>query len=275
MLTLQLDTSLRSSDGTGTQRKIWIDPQNLIKINTKKQEAIKEVTAYKLGKAMGLNCAYYELISVKDKARTYQACRTTSFLEQDEIEITVNTILDAMNVVFSVGEPAINIINKTILAISDYTGFSHYYVTTWIYDMLVFDYLICNDDRHLTNFEVLSSYKKGRFRLAPYFDHGSSFLGTDRELGFEEYKKRVRALKSKPFSTNPLTNLGDRALARASFYKMMEFLGGLPSGAKEVVKTLGLPLGHVMILYRRIDELVEHFDTVASAYKAKETRHFS
>lgn len=260
MIVLRLDTNLHSSDGSGTQQKIWIDPQHLVKVNTKKREAVKEVTAYKLGKAMGLNCACYDLMSIEDKARTRQACCTTSFLEPDETEITVDTILDAMNVVLRVGEPTIDVINKTIAAISGYTGIPYQAVTTWLYDMLVFDYLICNDDRHLTNFEILFSPSSGRFRLAPYFDHGSSFLGTDCELGLEEYKKRVRTLKSKPFSTNPLTNLGDKVLAKASFYKMITFLGGSPAGAKGVIKILGLPSGHVMTLCRRIDELVKYFN---------------
>lgn len=259
MQVLQLDTNIHSSDGTGNQQKIWVDAQHLIKFNTKKREATKEVTAYKLGKALGLNCAYYELVSIKDKVRMHQACCTISFLKSDEVEITVDTIVDAMNVTFRVGEPTIDIIDKTILAISDYTGIPNYSVTTWIYDMLVFDYLICNDDRHLTNFEVLSKHSEGGFRLAPYFDHGSSFLGTDRELGLEEYKKRIRSLKSKPFSTNPLVNLGDKDLARESFYKMMKQLGGSPSGAKEVLRTLDLPMGHILIICRRIDELVKYF----------------
>lgn len=261
MQVLQLDSNKDYSDGTGTQQKVWINPQHLIKINTTKRESLKEVTAYKLGKALGLNCAYYEPITVKENTKIYRACRTNSFLEHDEVEITVETILEAMNVVFRVGEPTIDIINKTICAISDYTGLPSSSVTPWLYGMLVFDYLICNDDRHLTNFEVLSSYQRGRFRLAPYFDHGSSFFGTDRELGIDEYKKCARALKSKPFSTRPLVNLGDKYLAKSAFYKMMLHLGGSVAGAKEAIKTLDLPRGHTKTILRRIDELWSYFST--------------
>lgn len=48
MTVLRLDTNLHSSDGSGIQQKIWVDPQHLVKVNTKKREAVKEVTAYKL-----------------------------------------------------------------------------------------------------------------------------------------------------------------------------------------------------------------------------------
>lgn len=42
------------------------------------------------------------------------------------------------------------------------------------YNMLIFDYLIFNRDRHGANVEVL--LKDGRVRLAPIFDNGLSFL---------------------------------------------------------------------------------------------------
>lgn len=40
--------------------------------------------------------------------------------------------------------------------------------------MFLFDYLICNRDRHGANIEVLQ--KGENYRLAPIFDNGLSFL---------------------------------------------------------------------------------------------------
>lgn len=47
---------------------------------------------------------------------------------------------------------------------------------TYLYQMLVVDYLILNRDRHGANIEVLRSSRKKTIRLAPLFDHGLSLL---------------------------------------------------------------------------------------------------
>ena len=46
----------------------------------------------------------------------------------------------------------------------------------YIYQMLVFDYLILNRDRHGANMEVLFNRFQKTVRLAPLFDHGVSLL---------------------------------------------------------------------------------------------------
>ena len=47
---------------------------------------------------------------------------------------------------------------------------------TYIYQMMVVDYLILNRDRHGANIEVLRNNRKKTLHLAPLFDHGLSFL---------------------------------------------------------------------------------------------------
>ena len=46
----------------------------------------------------------------------------------------------------------------------------------YIYQMLVFDYLILNRDRHGANVEVLTNRYRKTVRLAPLFDHGVSLF---------------------------------------------------------------------------------------------------
>ncbi len=47
---------------------------------------------------------------------------------------------------------------------------------TYIYEMLVVDFLILNRDRHGANIEVLRNSKKKTIRMAPLFDHGLSLM---------------------------------------------------------------------------------------------------
>ena len=64
-----------------------------------------------------------------------------------------------------------------------------------IYQMIIFDYLICNRDRHGANIEVLFQVNTNCFHLAPLFDHGLSLLSPNyKKKDIEEYdiKKEVR-----------------------------------------------------------------------------------
>ena len=61
--------------------------------------------------------------------------------------------------------------NEDILTFIKRMGLKEYF-----YNMFLFDYIICNRDRHGANIEVLRSGRKHTIRIAPLFDHGLSFL---------------------------------------------------------------------------------------------------
>ena len=48
--------------------------------------------------------------------------------------------------------------------------------SSYIYEMLIIDYLLLNRDRHGANIEVLKKRRSSSIRLAPLFDHGISLL---------------------------------------------------------------------------------------------------
>jgi len=68
-------------------------------------------------------------------------------------------------------------------------------------DILLFDYIIANTDRHLRNFDVLFSECSGEVRLAPMFDNGASLFSTETE---EQIKIRFyetdNSVHSKPYA---------------------------------------------------------------------------
>lgn len=228
MQILQLDNKdLFGTFGSGNQTKIWIDEQNLVKVNSKLRESSKEVDAYKLATAFGLSCAKYSEVDVLMHGIKRKACITESFLQTDEVEITIADIFDAYNIHIPMKMSTVNYINTTINAIHKFTYLDLSDIYNWIYDMLVFDYIICNRDRHLTNFEVLYSEELSKFRLAPYYDHGQSFLNTDAKLSKNTYEKYEQEFKSKPFNTNPDKNIGERTKAVISLDNMLSNIGGL------------------------------------------------
>ena len=251
MQTLALDSkNIFGSDGSGNQIKSWINSRFLIKVNSKYREASKEVDAYKLGTALGLDCAKYEQINVMFRGEKRVACITESFLLPDEIELTVAEILDTMQISIPMNMSAKSFIDITVKAINTVTSISVESVYTWVYNMLVFDYIICNDDRHLTNFELLFNPNTNTYRFAPYYDHGESFLRTDSYLSLENYTKLLRKFKAKPFSTNPDRNIGDYNRALQSFETLIGNIGGAQN-----INNIGISSGHLAIVKRRIERL--------------------
>lgn len=250
MKILKLDSrSVYGTDGSGNQAKIWLN-NSLIKINSKYKEASKEVDAYKLGSAMGLKCAEYASLLVNYRGSERRACMTESFLQNGEVEISVAYILDIYNSSIPMKLSAVEYIDIVAGNISDFTGIDSETVYIWLYDMLVFDYIICNDDRHLTNFEVLYSRAEGNYRLAPYYDHGESFFRTDSLLSIQNYEKYEHKFKAKPFSSNPDKNIGDYNRARASFVRMINAAGGING-----IKSLDISQAHKLTVLRRIHRL--------------------
>lgn len=252
MQVLQCDNinSSLGTDGSGAQYKFWTDSRTLVKFNTRSKEAQKEVAAYKLGTAFGLPCVPYTEIDALVNGKTHRACLSPSFLVDGDVEMTANELLDSAGYYPTQNVSSIEYINRLISIISGYTGIATGFVQSWLYDMLVFDYLICNSDRHLNNFEVLYNQHTGTYRLAPYFDHGLSFLGTDASLTKSEFEKRVCRYKSKPFSTNSDKNIGDLSIARLSFKKMLGNIGGIAG-----IRALDISDGYKLTVIRRSEQL--------------------
>ena len=125
---------------------------------------------------------------------------------------------------------------------------------TYLDTMLLFDYLICNEDRHLNNFGVLRNDEVDTFHFPPLFDNGYA-------LGFmqAEYKpveQYLYSCKAKPFST--------------SFTKQLHLVSHLPEGvvlpdtiSESVLEDL--PLTDTMrtycmdILCTRLQQIKEYF----------------
>ena len=120
--------------------------------------------------------------------------------------------------------------------------------------MLLFDYLICNEDRHLNNFGILLGDATGAFRFPPLFDNGYA-------LGFMQAEHKpveqyLYSCKAKPFST--------------SFSKQLHLVSRLPAGITlpdTIPESIlyDLPLSDSMraycmdILCTRLQQIKEYF----------------
>lgn len=95
--------------------------------------------------------------------------------------------------------------------------------------MIVFDYLLANEDRHFNNFGALRNADSLVYLgMAPLFDSGSS-------LGYKKLEKEIRRcgeIQSKPFSKDQRKQLG---LVSSFSWLDKDKLDGLENIAREVL----------------------------------------
>lgn len=255
MKMLELDSKrLFGSDGSGNQKKIWIDNQHLVKVNSKLRESSKEVDACKLAELFGLNHAEYKEIKVLVDGVEKTACVTKNYLKENEIEVSICKIYDFLKMHIPLNIDTRQVIDMIIDGIVTFSHLSREKVVYYIYSMTLFDFLICNDDRHLNNFGLIYNEETKQFRFAPLYDHGETFFRTDAVLTMKEYEIKLRRFKSKPFSTNQVKNLGDLNISKQVFLSMLKNLG-----TRQRILDLDIREGHKLTIIRQLNKLCKLF----------------
>ena len=116
----------------------------------------------------------------------------------------------------------------------------------YIKTIITFDYIICNTDRHLNNISFIEN--NGVYRFAPIYDNGRSFLGTDSTLTDCELINKSNKYKSKPFSSNPKSNLIDIEFSKNLVKQWLNSAGNLDNVLTNK--------GHLKIVKYRINKLL-------------------
>ena len=127
-------------------------------------ESVNEIIADRLLTVLGIPHLSYQLIHadiiVDNKLLNTWLCASCNFRQDGERKIALDEYYSSNH-----------LDNESPLDFCIRNGWSEY-----IYQMLVFDYLILNRDRHGANMEVLINSLKKTVRLAPLFDHGVSLF---------------------------------------------------------------------------------------------------
>lgn len=226
MRTLELSSSKTfGCYSAGEQYKCWVNINNvayLVKVNTHCREASKEVSAYRLAKSFGIPCVEYKEIAVKLSGVDRKACICKSYLGENE---KFNRVVECLSVKLKLDKLSLENYIKTIMT---------------------FDYIICNTDRHLNNISFIEN--NGVYRFAPIYDNGKSFLSTDAVLTDSNLIARSNKYKSKPFSSNPKSNLIGIEFSK---YLVKQWLSN--AGNLDNVLT---NKGHLKIVKYRINKLL-------------------
>ena len=142
------------------------------------REPYSELYASMIAKKMGLNHVDYTLS--KWKGNVCSRC---------ELFTDINTSFFDMYSYIS---------NKTIIEVGDYLKELNNNIYDSFIDMIIFDCLICNEDRHYGNFGLLVDNKTNKpISLAPIFDNGLSLFNYGTDNDFKDLNKYASTRLSK------------------------------------------------------------------------------
>ena len=247
-----------SSTSKGDAMK-WYLPENntFVKANRmdhgqEYQDSIAEVIASRLAAEMYIPAVPYRLCRIRlEEGRSLLGTVSPNFCAPEETYISFETMVE------SAAEPVkwgVAARDNYQLVLDWFQKQTELDARAYLDTMLLFDFLICNEDRHLNNFGVLKDSRKHTYRFPPLFDNGYA-------LGFMQAEQKpveqyLYSCKAKPFST--------------SFSKQLHLIERLPEGLvipESVSDTLfvGLPVSEQTIAYcreillTRLTQLKEYF----------------
>lgn len=247
-----------SSTSKGDALK-WYQPEqncyikaNRIDHGCEYQDSIAEVIAARVGALLHIDTVPYTLCRIRlDDGKSILGTLSPNFCRENETYLSFETIVESMD------EPirwAASAKENYELVLELFTSLTNLDAQRYLDTMLLFDYLICNEDRHLNNFGILRNDETGTFRFPPLFDNGYAlgFMQAERKP-VEQY---LYSCKAKPFST--------------SFSKQLRLASRLPEGIvlpdaipESVLDDLPLPdtmCAYCMdILRTRLQQIKEYF----------------
>ena len=197
MIELQL-----SSTSKGNQRK-WLQGDIYVKECFYYQgrywkDNMVECIASRIGEQIAgdIPVLEYGIAKIIDNNRTTYGCYSENFCLPGEKYISFQRLLDSKDLYFDCDNYK-DRYNFIIHAMDSITGFS---CTEYINTMILLDYLVGNEDRHLNNFGIL--YKNGEYRFAPLFDFGLGLFEHDDKYENLPFRECLEIMEAKPFSTN-------------------------------------------------------------------------
>ena len=233
----------------GYSIKFWIYENNkeyLIKLDTPLKESEKECSASKLAKAFGIDSVVYEKVDVTLDNNLYKAVKSESYLKPYDEEVTLYEVLGDLP---EDKLTNLEMFNFIVDRASSKTGLNRYYIRQKLIEMITFDYLICNIDRHLNNIILIRNADE--YRFSPLFDFGRAFAGTDSIKDTDKIPDKLREayLMNKSF----IKDIQDIDLdySKALVKKWLTNCGGL-----EGLDNLDICLGHKLFIKYRINQLL-------------------
>ena len=171
------------------------------KQDSRTDEGYNEALASKILMCSNLSpCSYVEYEQVEING--IPGCKSPEFKEPDEVDVSIYRLYANTRG----GDMARALqdmdmddgIEFTLEFMKQQTGLD---LRTYIANMISFDQLILNCDRHLNNISVLFNSRTGEFREAPIYDNGRSFFCGVRKFDpAKSIRENIKQVMARPFS---------------------------------------------------------------------------
>lgn len=199
----------KSTSSKGNQRK-WSDGTIWVKAafdydGRLWQDYLVEIIAADIGSQLDFNVVPQGLAAIRvNDERERLGCWSTNFLPEGYAFISFQRLLETYDFIAAFDkatkqQPPSVMFEATKNIFEKITGLD---VTHYLTEMLLLDYLIGNEDRHLNNFGVLWNAENREFRIAPLFDNGLGLFEHDSIYDNLHLFQAIRKMKGKPFSKN-------------------------------------------------------------------------
>ena len=237
-----------SAEGSGRSEKIWLKSQNgkigLFKFpkiidsdnNQETTEHVSEHLAYKLGELLGVETAVVDIGTYNGRigSMSYFVCEENEilregiwFISAEFPKYNAETMLDEESNQYY----CIEHLSSAI------TGFLSNKV--WI-EMMLFDFLIGNSDRHQSNWAILIKMQKQSIRIkwCPLYDNGSSLCCYVKESDIPAFlgKDKVRFNSLVDTKSRSLIRIDGSNKSTPTHREVVEYLLKNYSVAKEIAK---------------------------------------
>lgn len=194
------------STSKGNQMK-WYDSKNDIYIKAQFyfqdkfwRDDLVECVAAQLGKQFCLTDKRAQILEqspckIDLGYNTIYGVYSKNFCTQGEVFVPFSRILSAKKIQFPYSG---SIETKWIFALDTLNNLTKSDCSDYLLVMSLLDFLVGNEDRHLSNFGII--YCDGKFRISPLFDFGLGLFEHDRKYENLPLKQCISKMECKPFA---------------------------------------------------------------------------
>lgn len=194
------------STSKGNQMK-WYDSKNDFYIKSQFyfqdkfwRDDLVECIAAQLGKQLYLSDKKVQVMEqlpckIDLGYNTIYGVYSKNFCNKDEVFIPFSRILNAKKIQFPYSS---SIDTKWAFVLNTLNNLTQTDCSDYLLVMSLLDFLVGNEDRHISNFGVI--YYNGDFRISPLFDFGLGLFEHDRKYENLPLKQCISKMECKPFA---------------------------------------------------------------------------
>lgn len=197
---------LHSTTSKGNQLKWYLEDKRLFvkgRFCTRDgvwRDFIVENLASKLGKQLDFFVIPQEMCFIRTSTMVCHGSCSRNFLRDSEQFITFFRLYRTLPYTeypqdwFMLDETT-----RLTLAVNAYKAVTGLDITDYLWQMIVLDYLVGNEDRHMSNFGVIFNSVQQKYRIAPLFDFGLGLFEHDLRYANLSLPQSIKAMRFKPF----------------------------------------------------------------------------